>query len=85
MVNFLILKLQEKINRKYVLIPIPLSTANMEGRRRPTQKSKLKKIVFKLRTTKTDASSEFEKDAFIQDMITLISTMSDIPEIFKGC
>ena len=70
--------------RKFPLSPIPLCIANADGKKRKTNKSKLKEILYKYRESEENTFPETEKDAFVLDMIAQIRTMTEIPETFEG-
>ena len=69
---------------KFPLSPIPLSIANADGKKRKTNKSKLKEILYKYRESEENTFPETEKDAFVLDMMAQIRTMTEIPETFEG-
>ena len=69
---------------KYPLSPVPLSIANAEGRKRKTNKAKLKEIIYKFSGTEEDVMLGTEKDGYVLDMIAQIRTMPEIQETFEG-
>ena len=69
---------------KYPLSPVPLSIANAEGRKRKTNKAKLKEIIYKFSGTEEGVMLGTEKDGYVLDMIAQIRTMSEIQETFEG-
>ena len=69
---------------KYPLSPVPLSIANADGRKRKTNKAKLKEIIYKCSGTEEDVVLGTEKYGYVLDMIAQIRTMSEIPETFEG-
>ena len=69
---------------KFPLSPIPLSIANADGKKRKTNKSKLKEILYKYRESEENTFPETEKDPFVLDMMAQIRTMTAIPETFEG-
>ena len=54
---------------KYPLSPVPLSIANADGRKRKTNKAKLKKIIYKNGEAKEDVVLGRGKDGYVLDMI----------------
>ena len=69
---------------KYPLSPIPLSIANADGKKRKTNKAKLKEILYKCRDSEEDTLPEAEVDAYVLDMMAQIRTMTEIPDTFEG-
>ena len=65
---------------KHPLSPVPLSIANADGRKRKTNKAKLKEIIYKYSETDENVVLGTEKDGYVLDMIAQIRTMSEIPE-----
>ena len=65
------------------LFPVPLSINIADGRKRKTNKAKLKEIICKYSGTEEDVVLGTEKDGYVLDMIARI-WMSEITETFEG-
>ena len=70
---------------KYPLSPVSLSIANADGRKRKTNKAKLKEIICKYGGTEEDVALGIEKDGYVLDMITRIRNMSEILRRLMVC
>lgn len=69
---------------KYQIWIILLSKVKGDGKKRKKSKAKIKKIKYKNGGSKEDAVIETESFTCMLDMISLIRTMPEIPEICKG-
>ena len=77
-------KINFEVALKCTLFPVPLSISNADGRKRNTNKAKLKEIVYKYSETEEDVVLGTEKDGSVLDMIAQIRTLLEIPVTLEG-